>query len=186
MPKENHQWYNHNARYVAEGFETASFKRSKDMNNFESVRQIGIAVDDLEETIKIYTEIFGCEKWTCYKVGPEELANYPQYIHGEQRDINLKVAKTFIGTLEFEFIETIYGETIQKEYLDTQPRKNGVQHISFNTNDFSSAAEFLGKKYEVISEAKTPSGWNVMFFDAYDDLGYAIEIQYALPKNESK
>jgi len=154
------------------------------MISFDSVRQIGIIVDDLEETIKIYTEKFGCENWVRYKVDPEDLVKYPHIIRGEPKDISIVVAKTCIGALEFEFIQTIFGDTIYNEYLETQPRKNGIQHISFNTDDFPAAVEFLSQQYEVLIEAKAPSGWEVKFFDTYDDLGYAIEIQRPIPKDE--
>jgi len=123
------------------------------MISFGSVRQIGIIVDDLEDTIKLYSEKFGCANWVRYKVDPDDLVKYPHIIRGEPKNISIKVAKTHIGELEFEFIQTIDGDTIYKEYLDTQPRKNGIQHISFNTDDFSAAAEFLSRQYEVLLEA---------------------------------
>ena len=152
------------------------------MDIFNSVRQVGIAVDNLEDTIKIYTEKFGCTNWIRYKVDSKDFDKYPHFTRGEQRIVSLIVAKTHIGELEFEFIQSIEGDSIYREYLDTQPRKNGVQHISFNTNDFSAAAEFLGKQYDIMLEAETPSGFKVMIFDSLDELGYATEIQYVLPK----
>ena len=152
------------------------------MNIFKSVRQVGIAVDDLEDTIRIYTEKFGCENWIRYNVDPEEFDKYPTLTHGEPRNVRLVVAKTHIGDLELEFIQTIEGDTIYKEYLDTQPRRNGIHHISYNTDDFAAAAEFLRKQYDIVLEAETPSGFKVLLFDSFEELGYSIEIQYVLPK----
>jgi len=152
------------------------------MINFSGVRQVAIVVDDLEATIKTYTEKFGCVNWIRFQVVPEDLVKFPHIVRGKPRDVGFKGAKTKIGELEFEFFETISGETIYKEYIDTQPRKKGIQHISFNTDDFPATAEALCQQYEVLQEAETPTGMKVMLFDSYEELGYSIEIAYILPK----
>lgn len=146
------------------------------MVKFSSVRQIGIVVDDLEATIALYTEQFGCTEWSRFQILPEDLDKCPQIIRGEPRTVGFKGAKTMIGAVEFEFFESLVGETIYKEYIETQPRNKGIQHIAFNTEDFRAAAEYLSQKYAPLQLGVTPTGMKVMLFDSYDDLGYSVEI----------
>lgn len=146
------------------------------MVEFTSVRQIGIVVNDLEETIRTYTEQLGCTEWYRFQILPEDLVKYPQIIRGKEKVVGFKGAKTLIGTVEFEFFESLQGETIYKEYIDEQPRNKGVQHIAFNTDNFQKAAEYLTSKYTPLQIGVTPTGMKVMLFDTYEDFGYSIEI----------
>ena len=150
------------------------------MHKFSGVRQVGIVVDNLDETVKLYSEKFGCENWIFFQVLPEDMEMFPHLIKGEPRSVGFKGAKAMIGNLEFEFFESLVGETIYKEYIDAQPRPKGIQHISFNTDDFPAAVEYLSSQYKVLQEAKTPTGMQVMLFDSYDELGYSIEIAFKL------
>lgn len=92
------------------------------------VDHIGIAVSDLEETLKFYTEVLGLE---CQ--GTEVVE--------EQK---VRVAFLPVGDTEIELLESTDPEGPIARFIE----KNGpgVQHIAFRVEDIASAIAYMQEK----------------------------------------
>jgi methylmalonyl-CoA/ethylmalonyl-CoA epimerase len=92
------------------------------------VDHIGIAVKNLEETLKFYEEVLGM---TCS--GKEEVA--------EQK---VRVAFLPVGDSEVELLESTDPEGPIAKYIDK--KGEGIQHIAFRVDNIEEAIENMKQK----------------------------------------
>jgi methylmalonyl-CoA/ethylmalonyl-CoA epimerase len=92
------------------------------------VDHIGIAVKNLEETLKFYEEVLGM---TC--TGKEEVA--------EQK---VRVAFLPVGDSEVELLESTDPEGPIAKYIDK--KGEGIQHIAFRVDNIEEAIENMKQK----------------------------------------
>lgn len=92
------------------------------------IDHIGIAVKDLEEAKKIYTELLGLE------------------VHGEEIVEEQKVKVVFIpvGDSEVELLESTDPEGPIAKFIEKNGE--GIQHIAFRVDDIEKALEELKQK----------------------------------------
>jgi len=92
------------------------------------VDHIGIAVKDLEETLKFYTDVLGMDLQ-----GTETVE--------EQK---VKVAFLPIGDTEMELLESTDKDGPIAKYIDKKGQ--GVQHIAYRVDDIEKAIEEMKEK----------------------------------------
>ncbi len=85
------------------------------------IEHIGIAVENMEESIKYYENVLGLK---CYSV--EEI-----------KDQNVKTAFFKVGQTKIELLETTNPEGPIGKFI--QKKGEGIHHIAFHVNDLSSA-----------------------------------------------
>lgn len=99
------------------------------------IDHIGIAVNDLEGAMKLYTDVFGL------KVGEIETVE-------EQK---VKVAMIPIGESRIELLETTDPEGPLGKYIEK--RGEGIHHLALEVSDIRSMLEILkGKDVPLIDE----------------------------------
>lgn len=106
--------------------------------NVSRVDHIGIAVTDLDKTIKFYEEVLGikCE-------GTE--------IVEEQK---VKVAFFPVGDTELEFLESTSPDGPIARYIEKNGGRGGIQHVALRVDDIENAiAEMKEKGYQMIDES---------------------------------
>ena len=92
------------------------------------VDHIGIAVKDLEETLKFYTDVLGLE------MGGTEVVE-------EQK---VKVAFLPIGDTEVELLESTSEDGPIAKFIEKNGE--GVQHIAFKVDDIEEAIAYMQEK----------------------------------------
>lgn len=92
------------------------------------VDHIGIAVSNLEESIKFYQEILGLE------------------LHGTEvvEEQKVKVAFLPIGDTEVELLEATTPESPIAKFIETKGQ--GVQHIAFRVDNIEAALDDMREK----------------------------------------
>src|SRR5215469_8369095 len=101
------------------------------------VDHIGIAVNNLDETIKFYEETLGLK---CN--GTETVA--------EQK---VKVAFFPVGDTELEFLESTSEDGAIAKFIEANKGRGGVQHIAIRVDDVKAAiAELKAKGVNMIDE----------------------------------
>ncbi|MDO4711501.1 MAG: methylmalonyl-CoA epimerase [Peptostreptococcaceae bacterium] len=106
--------------------------------NVSRVDHIGIAVTDLDKTIKFYEEVLGikCE-------GTE--------IVEEQK---VKVAFFPVGDTELEFLESTSPDGPIARYIEKNGGRGGIQHVALRVDNIENAiAEMKEKGYQMIDES---------------------------------
>ena len=99
------------------------------------VDHIGIAVSNLEETLKVYTDLLGMK------------------LHGTETVEEQKVKTAFlpVGDSEIELLESTAPDGPIAKFIET--RGQGIQHIAFKVDDIEAAlAELKAKGVRLIDE----------------------------------
>lgn len=106
--------------------------------NVSRVDHIGIAVNNLEETIKFYEEVLNikCE-------GTEVVE--------EQK---VKVAFFPVGDTELEFLESTSPDGPIAKYIEKNGGRGGIQHVALRVDNIENAIEEMKQKgYQMIDES---------------------------------
>ncbi|MDO5095200.1 MAG: methylmalonyl-CoA epimerase [Peptostreptococcaceae bacterium] len=106
--------------------------------NVSRVDHIGIAVNNLDETIKFYEDVLGIK---CQ--GTEVVE--------EQK---VKVAFFPLGDTELEFLESTSPDGPIARYIEKNGGRAGIQHVAIRVDNIENAiAEMKEKGYQMIDES---------------------------------
>jgi len=125
----------------------------------EKIDHIGIAVKDLEATIRFYEQIL-------------ELPVIEKNEHGITR-----VAFVRIGDVDFEFLENNDPESAIAKHI--AKRGEGIQHVAYKVRDIAKAMEALKVKgITFIDEAPRPGarGSRIVFLHPKNTYGVLTEL----------
>lgn len=92
--------------------------------------QVGIVVEDVEQTARRYWELLGVGPWNFLHFQPPHLADCR--LHGipvRDSDFGVKAAVADLGDLQFELLEPTHGVSTHLEFLNAHGA--GVHHVSF-------------------------------------------------------
>jgi len=104
------------------------------------IEHIGIAVQNLDESIKFYEDVFGLK---CYKIE-------------EVKDQKVKTAFFQVGQTKIELLESTDPEGPIGKFV--QKKGEGLHHIAFAVNDVNTSLEELRKKNIKLIDDKTRKG----------------------------
>lgn len=126
-----------------------------------NIEHIGIAVENLEEAVRLYENVFGL---TCYAV--EEVA-----------DQKVKTAFFRVGGTKIELLESTDPEGPISRFIAR--RGAGIHHIAFATDDVRLALSEAGDKGIGLIDLKPrkgAEGLNIGFLHPKSTLGVLTEI----------
>jgi len=129
--------------------------------NLTHIEHIGIAVKNLDDSIKFYEEILGLK---CYAV--EEVT-----------DQKVKTAFFQIGQTKIELLESTDPEGPIGKFIDK--RGEGIHHIAYAANELESSLETLKNKgIKLIDEKPRPGaeGLSIAFLHPKDTHGVLTEL----------
>lgn len=125
------------------------------------VNQIGVIVRDMDKAIE-YFEALG--------IGPFKPLErtYPtieREVYGKPaNEVKNLIRVAHVGELEFELLQPISGDSIQKEFLET--RGEGINHLGFFVDDLNKTVDQLvGRGFKVISRTKRANGGGTAYLD---------------------
>ncbi len=104
------------------------------------IEHIGIAVKNLDESIKFYEDILGLK---CYKIE-------------EVKDQKVKTAFFQVGQTKIELLESTDPEGPIGKFI--QKKGEGIHHIAFAVNDINSSLEELKKNNIKLIDETTRKG----------------------------
>lgn len=125
------------------------------------IEHIGIAVKNLEESIKYYEEVLGLK---CYAI--EEVA-----------DQRVKTAFFKIGQTKIELLESTDPEGPIGKFIEK--KGEGIHHLAFATEDLTGAlADAESKGVQLIDKAprKGAEGLNIAFLHPKSTIGVLTEL----------
>lgn len=101
--------------------------------------QVSLAVKNLEKTIHDYWEHLG--------IGPWEILNcvrpdwFDSTYYGKSTELITKAGLTMMGTVEFELVEPVKGNCLQRDYVDKHGE--GVHHLTFSVDDIDRVVDLM-------------------------------------------
>tara|TARA_R110000868_G_scaffold84897_1_gene239169 strand:- start:119 stop:526 length:408 start_codon:yes stop_codon:yes gene_type:complete len=129
--------------------------------NISHIEHLGIAVENLEESIKYYEDVLGM---TCYSV--EEVA-----------DQKVKTAFFLVGNTKIELLESTSPDGPIGKFI--AKKGQGIHHIAFavdNTNTALKLAEERGVTLIDKESRKGAEGLNIGFLHPKSTLGVLTEL----------
>ena len=132
--------------------------------------QIGIVVENIDETIEFYTRAFG--------FGPYEI-RYVEYsdatYYGKTAGYRGKRAFFHLGPIEIELIELVDGKTIHEDFL--KEHGEGLNHIGFKVKDLARSRENAAKAgFQIIQDFTRPDGSGFAYLDTDKTGGVIFEL----------
>jgi methylmalonyl-CoA epimerase len=95
---------------------------------FKKVSNVGIAVRDVEDALRLYDDLFG--------VQASEKRTVPE--------MGVKIALIPVGDFQLEFMEPLEGEKVLSKFLDA--RGEGVYKVAIEVDDMEAALRHLDEK----------------------------------------
>jgi Glyoxalase/Bleomycin resistance protein/Dioxygenase superfamily len=98
----------------------------------KEIKQLGIVVQNAEETAKNYWEMLGVGPWMLLDFKPPQLTDVTLHGITVHKDVNLhiKAAIAQWGDLQIELLQPVKGPSTYMEFLKT--RGQGIHHLSFD------------------------------------------------------
>lgn len=127
----------------------------------ENVDHIGIAVKNLDESLKYYTEVLGLKLLKIEEVPSQ----------------NVRVAFIDAGNVHIELLQPLSEEGAIYNHI--QKRGEGIQHICFNVKNIrEKMAELKEKGVRLLSEEPIPAagGAEACFIHPKDSFGVLYEL----------
>jgi methylmalonyl-CoA/ethylmalonyl-CoA epimerase len=128
---------------------------------FGKISHLGIAVKSIEESVKLYTDVFGLEL-----VGIEEVP--------EQK---VRVAFLPVGESRIELLEATEPDSPVAKFIEA--KGEGIQHIAFQVEDVEksiAAAKELGLRVIDEKPRKGAGGASIAFLHPKSTYGVLIEL----------
>lgn len=157
-----------------------------DTQMFSDLVQIGVVVKDLDQTIKVLSEVFGLGPFRTLISPPPSRPDLVRTYHGKPAKCVVYQAFTEVGPLELEIIQPLEGENIYFDFLEEHGE--GIHHIRFNVPNVAPVIEYLarhGIEVTQSGEGLVP-GTTWINFDTEDKVGFSIEILNALPGTDGR
>lgn len=95
------------------------------------VAQVAFVVKDVEQTVKNFTNKFGCGPWHFYTYGDPLVKRMTR--HGKPSTYKMKVALGYIGEMRIELIEPLEGDTVYNEFVEKHGY--GIHHLGVLTDN---------------------------------------------------
>jgi catechol 2,3-dioxygenase-like lactoylglutathione lyase family enzyme len=130
--------------------------------NGKEIVQVGIVVEDAENTAKRFWEIFGLGPWTFIDFKRPHISD--GVFHGitiRDVDVHVKAAIADLGNIQIELLQPISGPTTHMDFLKTQGQ--GVHHVSFGEVNDHDEFVFALKKEGIDIESTGLIGGAITF-----------------------
>ncbi|HWW48387.1 MAG TPA: VOC family protein [Xanthobacteraceae bacterium] len=139
---------------------------------FGGVIQIAYTVEDIEQSMKAFTDQFGLGPW--FVSGP--FVPSEGIYRGQPTDMTVTLAVAYSGHMMVELIQqhddkpSVYQEFIRK-------KGHGFHHWAVGARDLKAAVQsYKNKGYEVAFSDRSPRGVQIVYMDTSRDLPGMIEI----------
>ncbi len=151
----------------------------------KKVDQLGFVVQNVDEIIRSYYELFGIGNWKIYTYG-KPLLSFMNY-HGKPFEYKARIALSYFGETRVEIIQNLEGETIYTDFI--KDHGYGLQHLGIYVADIRrSLKEAESAGLSVVMEGGgfgLDGDGHFAYLDTQDQFGITYElIQRPLRRHE--
>jgi methylmalonyl-CoA/ethylmalonyl-CoA epimerase len=136
------------------------------------VSQVGIIVENIEQSIDLYSGLFGVEKPPI--IITDEYDKTRATYKGQPTPARAKLAFFIMGQVQIELIEPIGEPSTWKDHLDK--RGASFHHLAFIVPDTGKAVEYLAAHGMPVEQQGEYTGGMYTYIDCADQLGVTIEL----------
>lgn len=138
----------------------------------KQITQIGLVVDDIEQTAQAWADMLGVEKPEIIITDPMEIA-HTEY-KGQPTTARAKLTFFQVGSLTLELIEPLDGKSTWKDHLDHYG--SSLHHIAFEVEDLDENLKALSKHEMVLVQRGDFEGGSYAYLDGQQLFGTVIEL----------
>ncbi len=139
-------------------------KTDSGLINIPALHQVGLPVNDLEQTVKDYWNILGIGPHVILTVEPPH--SYAITYHGKPDNSAFKASFVEVGLLEFELMQTVKGHTIYDEFIAVHGEgANHLQYLVDSVNEMDKHVEIMTRNgFPSLQGGRFGSngGWNYL------------------------
>lgn len=136
------------------------------------VTQIGIIVNNIEESSQIFADFFGVEKPNY--IITDEVEKSQTEFRGSSSPARAKLAFFNMGSLDIELIEPDSEPSTWREFLDSHGE--GVHHIAFNIKGMKEKIMLLEKNDMKLVQKGEYTGGRYAYMDTVKQLKVMLEL----------
>jgi methylmalonyl-CoA/ethylmalonyl-CoA epimerase len=125
------------------------------------VSQVALVVNDLEKSMREYSETMGWGPWTIYEYKPPRV--HDTIVRGQPAEVIWIGAETHVGNTYMELLQPLDGSSIFREFLDQHGP--GLHHIGYWAKTMDEA-EDIKRRFAARAVPVLMSSWidRVHFF----------------------
>ena len=148
--------------------------------------QIGAVVRNLDEKIKVLTEIFGIGPFRILEWPPEGRTGMQKSYYDQPGRFTARMAFAELGAIELELIEPREGPSIWADFLEQHGE--GIHHVRFNVDQEQPVVDYLAGHGIVAAQRGLGirKGTTWANFDTQDKVGFTIEIMQAVAGTDGR
>ena len=142
----------------------------------KQVLQVCVVVEDIQKSMERYWEIFGIGPWDIYTFAPPDLTE--PTVHGKPEPYTMRLATAQIGSVQWELIEPLTGQSIYAHFL--KEHGEGLHHVACLVDDFDQTVAALAQHDIDVLMGGTWKGTTYAYMDTGKALGAIVEL-YRMP-----
>ncbi len=136
------------------------------------ISQVALVVNDLEKSMREYTETMGWGPWNIYEYKPPRIHDI--VVRGEPQEFTWIGAETPVGATYVELLQPLEGPSIFREFIDR--RGEGLHHIGYWAKTMAEADKIRGM-FHARGAPLLMSAWiDRVFFYYIDTSPMVIEV----------
>ena len=143
---------------------------------FGDLVQVGAIVRDIDQSMKVLSEVFGIGPWRVVSWPPEGRTDMNRKYYGRPAEFTALMALAALGPVEIELIQPLTGESIWADYL--AEHGPGLHHIRCNVPDIEATIGYLAGHdvgvTQMASGIRPGTSW--ANFDTERLVGFTIEV----------
>jgi hypothetical protein len=140
------------------------------------VAQVALLVENLDEAMENYWNLFGIGPWHVYTYGKPLVKRMTR--HGQPSEYKMRVGLAWLGPMRIELIEPLEGDTVYAEFI--KEHGYGLHHLGILVEDVDAAiaqAEAAGFKMTQDGAGFGLDGdGHYAYLDTEDRIGATIEL----------
>lgn len=133
----------------------------------KEIKQVSLAVKNLEETMKNYWNLFGIGPWNIVDCTPPFFHNLTYY--GKSASFTLRAGWTKCGPVELELIQPVAGDGLGRDHLCKHGE--GINHLAFAVDDVEETVRLMeAEGFPCVQYGKIASDGAYAYFDTLGPL----------------
>lgn len=138
----------------------------------KEINQVCVVVKDLQASMERYSSQFGIGPWRVYTFEPP--SHTQTTVRGRTVFYRMRLALAQVGSLMWELIEPLEGESIYAELL--REKGEGLHHVACFVEDFGQAIAGLKAQGIEILQSGNWNGITYAYMDTQGPLGAILEL----------
>lgn len=144
---------------------------------FNDIKKIGIVVNNIENTIKTYSDLYGIGPWNVWTLLSKDSVTENE---DKVNQPHITKASAKIGQVEIELVRPLNSTGLFSDFL--REVGEGVAYLIYIVDDFDEAVSFMNQNGKNSAAQVECNGLKTIFFDCRNELKHIVGIEKRVGK----